>query len=130
MGIVALFVADQHHPAIAQPGEPANDRLVVTEIAIPAERHEIAERLRHVITEMRAHRMPGNLGFLPGSQSLVGARQEVGALHLEPADLRADIDIAVLGGLAQLGNPGFERGDRLFELEVGNHANRASPSRP
>jgi hypothetical protein len=38
--VVALFVADQHHAAVAEPGKAADDRLVLAKQAIPAQRHE------------------------------------------------------------------------------------------
>ena len=45
-GVVAFLVADQHDLAAAQPAEPADDRLVLAEIAVAGERHEILDQAR------------------------------------------------------------------------------------
>jgi hypothetical protein len=121
LGVVAFLVPDHHHLAPVEPRESADNGLVIAEITITAKRHEVGEDLGDVVAEMRPHRMPGHLGFLPGRERCIGAGEQISALRLEPADFSGNIDIAVAGGSAEFGNPSFERGNGLFEFEVSNH---------
>ena len=77
---MALFVPDEHQPAAIQGGEAAHDREVVAEIAIPAKRHEILERMLYVVAEMRPGRMPRYLRLLPRGERGIGAGEQFGAL--------------------------------------------------
>ena len=123
--VVALFMANHHHPAPlavgAQPGESANDRLIFAEIAIASQRDEIGEGVGNVIDKMWPHRVPGDLRLLPGSQGRIGAGEQVCALALKPPNLLRKIDIAARSSRAQFGNPRLKRCHRFLELKIGNH---------
>ena len=124
-GIVALFMADQHHPALAQPRETAQNGLILAIAAVSAQRHEVAEHPFDIVEEMRALRMAGDLRLLPRGQRLVDRIEQIGALALQPGDLAGKVQIAALGGSAQFTNARIKRRNRLFELEIGNHRCRA-----
>ena len=98
-----------------------DNRLILTIQAIAAQRHEPGERQFHIITEMGPRRVARHLGLLPWRQRLVRAGQQFRRLAFQTADFGRKVQVATLCGIAKLGNAGFERGDRLFEFEVGNH---------
>ncbi len=125
-GVVALLVADQHDLAPVEPGEATENGGIVAKAAVAAQRHEFLEGMLDIIAEVRARGMAGNLGLLPRGQRLVDRPQQLGALAFEAFELLVDVDVIAIGGGAQLGNLGFQFGDRLFEFEVGNHRWRAS----
>ena len=123
-GVVAFLVADQHDPSPAEAAEPADDRLVLAEIAVAGERHEILDQAGDIILEMRPLGMAGDLGLLPRRQLGIGVAQQPVRALLEPADLGLDIGFARRGGLAQLGDSRLQLRDRLFEVEKGGHERR------
>ena len=120
-GVVAFLMADQHHPAAADPRQAADDRRVVGEIAVAGQRHEILDQPGDIILEMRPLGMARDLRLLPRRQLGIGVAQQLARLGLEPVDLGVDVESAAARGLAQLGDAGLELGDRLFEIEIGQH---------
>jgi hypothetical protein len=89
-GVVALLLADQHHRLVPEPRRTADDRLVVAEAAVAAERNELAEQMALILEKMRAERMAGNLRLLPGRQRGIEIGEALGRLALELADLLVD----------------------------------------
>jgi acetyl-CoA carboxylase carboxyl transferase subunit alpha len=100
----------------AYPGVGAEERGQAE--AIARERHELVERERDVVAEMRACRMPRDLGLLPRREVGISARKQVGALRLEPPQLRGDVDVVAFRRGAQLGDARLELGDGLLEFEI------------
>ena len=92
-------------------GEAADDRLILAEIAVAAERHEIVEQRVDIILEVRPLGMARDLGLLPRRQRGIGARAAARRSCLEPLDLGGDVDVAALGGRAQFGDARFELRD-------------------
>ena len=95
-GVVALLVADQHHPPPVDPREPADDRRIVGERAIAGQRQEIVGDAGDIILEMRPLRMPRDLRLLPRRQLRIGVAQQLVGLGLEPVDLGVDVDVVAL----------------------------------
>jgi hypothetical protein len=131
-GVVALLVADDHHPPTVDTPQPADDRRIVAECPVAGQFDEIVGDPGDIIVEMRPLRMPRDLGFLPRSQPRISVAQQLGRLRLEASDLGVDVDRARSRGLAQLGDASLELGDRLLEIQEGQHSRRrvgrASPS--
>ncbi|MNC92299.1 hypothetical protein D3C83_86950 [compost metagenome] len=74
---------------------------------------------------MRALGMPGDLCLLPRRKLRIGFLQELRRLCLKPGDLRLNVDVAGRRRLAQFVDPQVQRGDRLFEFEIGQHCGAA-----
>jgi hypothetical protein len=70
-------------------------------------------------------RMPRHLGLLPGGEPAIGLAQHAFGLGLEPADLGIDVEVRILGRLAQLLDARIQLGDRFFEVEEGGHVRSA-----
>ena len=121
LGVVALFVPDQHDLAPVETRHPAHDRLVFAIKAIAAKRHEIVEHHVHVVAKVRARTVTGDLRFLPGRERGVSAGQQLRAFQLQPLDFVGQVYV-LARSLAQLGDTAFEGGNGLFEFEVGGHA--------
>ena len=68
----ALFMAHDHDRAAMELAEPADDRKVLAEIAVAAERSEIHDQLADIVHRMRALGMSRDLGLLPGIEVGVG----------------------------------------------------------
>ena len=67
--------------------------------------------------------MTGDLDLLPWRQRAIGFAQGVLRPLFQPCDLVADIDrLAVLGKLFQFEDLPLEVGNRLFEIEIIEHA--------
>ncbi len=121
-GARALFVTDDADAFAAEAAETADDRIVVAELAVAGERHEIGDQGVDEFETMRALRMARDLGFLPGRQFFVEFPQRLRRLGLKPRDFLFDLDLAAVGlNGAQFLDLGFEFGKRFFEIEVGAH---------
>ena len=129
-GVVAFLMPEQHHAPPVDPRQAADDRRIVGESPVPGERNEVIDDSRHIILEMRSLGMASDLRLLPRSQLRVGIAEELVGLGLEPADLRVDVDRAVARRLAQLGNARLQFGDRLFEVQIGEHVSGAGRTKP
>jgi hypothetical protein len=123
-GVVALFMADHHDLAPADPPEPANDRKIVGKGAVAGERHEILDEAGDIILEVRPLRMAGDLRFLPRRELGIGIAQQLVGFGLELRDLSLDVHRARIRGFAQLGDPALQFLDGLFEFEEGDHGGR------
>ena len=119
--VIAFLLADDHDAAPAQFAKAADHGGIVGEIAIAGERHEILDQPVDIIPEMRALRMAGHLGLLPGRQLRIAIAQHALGAILQAADLRLDIGLGGGRRVTQLGDPGFEFGDRFFKIEKGGH---------
>src|SRR5262249_48467241 len=120
--VVALLLTDQHDGRVAEPRRAADDRLVIAEAAIAAERHEILEQLALIVEEVRPERMTGNLGLLPWRQGCIEVRQALGRLALELADLLVDRHSRIVDReRPELGDFPFEFSNLAFEFEIGMH---------
>jgi hypothetical protein len=119
--VVAFLMADEHHLAAGEPPQAADDRLVLAEIPVSGEWHEIGNQGRDIVLEMGPFGMPRDLGLLPRGQLRIGlAQQPLGTL-LEPLDLGLDVELAGGCGFAQFGDARLELRNRLFEIEKGRH---------
>jgi hypothetical protein len=110
-------VPDQHHRLAAKAREAALDRPVVAERAIARERRVVGEQRFDVVAEVRPLGMPRDLRLLPGREFGVGLTQELVRATLEPRDLVAEVELAVLRQMTQLLDLAFQLADGLFELE-------------
>ena len=107
----------QHHGGSAEPGEAADDGLVVAELAIALQLDEIREQPFDIVDKMRSLGVAGDLGLHPGIKAGVGFLPELLRLFAQLLDLR----IERAGGRreqVQLLDLRLEIGDRLFKLEV------------
>src|SRR3546814_17049459 len=86
--IVALFMPDHHHPAAAKAREPAEDRLIVAEIAVAGARHPVVEQVRDIMFEMRAVGMPRDPRLLPRRTLPIDFAQQFRVCITEPAATR------------------------------------------
>jgi hypothetical protein len=114
-------VPDQHHLASAKPAETADDRLVLGEVAVPGERHEILDQAGDIVLEVRPLRMTRDLRLLPGRQPGIGVAQHAFGLGLQLVDLGIDVDRAGLRSFAQFGNARFQFRERFFEIQERCH---------
>ena len=118
----AFFVADHAQAVAVEAAEPADEGVVVAELAVAGERGEIGQQRRHIVEAVRPLRMARHLGFLPGRQRRVELLQRRVGLAFEPGDLLADGDrVAGLLERAQLLDLRLQFGDRLFEIEIASH---------
>ena len=123
-GVVALFVTDEHDLATVKLPQPADDCLVVAEISISAERHEILDQGGDIILEMRTLRVAGDLRLLPWRQPGISLPQQPVGLLLEAPDLGLDVELARGRCVAKLGDARFELSDRFFEIKESRHEPR------
>ena len=119
--VVALLMADQHHPMAADGGEAAEDRRIVGEGAVPGQRKEILREPRDIILEVRPLGMARDLRLLPRGQLGISVAEQLGRLGFELADLGIEVELAGLGRVAKLRHAGFQLRDRLLEFEVRLH---------
>ena len=70
-GVAPLLVADHHHRLAVEAGEAAHDRLVVAEDAVAVQLDAVLEQQADEVERVRALRVPGDLGALPGGQARV-----------------------------------------------------------
>ena len=92
-GVVALLMADQHHPAAVDPREAADDRGVVRKRAVAGQRQEIVGDAGDIILEMRPVGVARDLRLLPRRQLGIGVAQQLVRFGLELADFGIDIDV-------------------------------------
>ena len=85
-------MADDADALAAEAAEAADDGLVVAELAVAGERHELGDQPGDVVEAMRPLRMAGDLRLLPGRQLGVELLQRRAAFAFEPADLVGDGD--------------------------------------
>jgi hypothetical protein len=119
--VAALLVPDQDHAPTVDPRQPADDRLVFAVKPVAAERQELVERETDIIDEVRAHRMAGDEGLLPGRERPVSSAEQGSGFLFEPLDLGRDVDLTAVRGRAQLFDPRLERGHRFLKLEIAGH---------
>ena len=115
-------MADDAEALAAEAAEAADDRLVVAELAVAGERHEVGDQRGDVVEAVRPLGMARHLRLLPGRELGIELLERLRGLGLEAGNLLADGD-RVLAGLerAQLLDLGLELGHRLFEVEVAAH---------
>jgi hypothetical protein len=114
-------MADDHHAATAKARQPAQNRLIVAEIAVAGERHPVVEHLGDIMFEMRSVWVTRNLRLLPGRQLRIDIAQQFRGLVLQPCDIIIDVERGVVPHFAQFGNLPIERGDLFFEVQKGCH---------
>src|SRR6202043_3686781 len=125
LGDGALLLTDDADAFAAKPAEPADDRLVLAELAIARERREIGHQRTDVVEAVGPFGMARDLGLLPGRQLGIEVFQRLQRLRLEPHDLLADRDaVAARLDRAQFLDLGFEFRHRLFEVEIAAHSSR------
>ena len=76
-------MSDHHHRAAAEPAEPADDCLVLGEVAVACERREVLDQAADEVEAVRAILMARHLGLLPGGELGIGLFQGVARLRLE-----------------------------------------------
>ena len=69
LGVGALLVADDHDGTAAKPPKPADDRLVLGEIAVAGHGREVLDQRVDEVEAMRALGMTRHLGLLPGRRA-------------------------------------------------------------
>ena len=117
LGVAALLLADDHHAALVDRRQPADDRMVVGKAAVAVQFDEIGRDALQVIEHVGPFRMPGELDALPRGE--VGEDLFLGRLEffLNGVNLRREIDL-LFGGLFL---QGFERllefGDGFLEFQ-------------
>ncbi len=110
-------MADHHHRSPLEPGSPADDGWIVGEAPVPVELPEALEDLVDIVLGIGTPGMAGDLGYLPGGQAAVDLLRLAAGLALEPLDLFADVEVGLVGDIAQLLDLRFQLGDRLLEVE-------------
>ena len=115
-------MADDADALAAEAAEAADQGLVLAELAVAGERHELRDQPADVVEAMRPLRMARHLGFLPRRQLGVEVPERQRRLGFEPADVLGDGDgVAALLHRAQLLDLGFQLGHRFFEIEITAH---------
>src|SRR5215207_2353608 len=115
---------DQHHLAAIDAAEPADDRLIVGKGAVSGERQEIVDQALDIILEVGPVGVPRDLRLLPRREPRIGVAKQFVGLGLEPRNLGIEVDLALARRAAELGDPGLELGERLFEIKVVAHSAR------
>ena len=110
-------MTDDDNRAARHPTDAADDRGVVRVHAVAVQFLKIRDDARNVVGRIGPHRVPRDLGNLPGRQLGEDALRERFALALQPGDLLVDIDLGVIADVAQLVDLCLELGNRLFEFE-------------
>ena len=108
--------------------------MILTKIAIPAQRHEIGEGVLHIVAEMRALRVARDLRLLPRAERGVEPLEHVRALRLELRKLVTHVDLiapvgALIGG-TKFGDLRLQLGHRLLEIQKSQHSRLLSRCRP
>ena len=116
----AFLVTHDHHGAVLKTPEPADDGGVFRETAVAGQRREIVDQFLDIVGEMGPVGMPGDLGFLPCRQLLVGVGEHLGRFVLKLADFLIDIH-GFVGNASQLEDFRLEFSDRLLEIKKRNH---------
>ncbi len=115
-----------HDRAAAEPAEPADDGLVLGEVAVARHGREVLDQRVNEIEAVGPLGMARDKRLLPRRELGVGVDQSGARLLLQLLDLLRDRDLAlVVFERAQLGDLAFELGDGLLEVEIGSDGNRA-----
>ncbi|MNN27733.1 hypothetical protein D3C81_1412760 [compost metagenome] len=117
LGVVTLFVAHDHDRLTAEAGQAADDRLIVAELTVAVQFHEVGEQALEVVDEVRALRVARDLGAHPRVKIGVGLDAQGVGLLAQGGDLGLE-RAAGRGQMRQLRDLGFQLGDGLFEFEV------------
>ena len=120
--IVALFMPNDHHAAAMQARKAAHDRLVIAKGAVPCQGHEVFKHRFDIMFEMWPFRVPCDLRFLPCRQIGIGILQLLVRLVAQFGDFGARINVAITRSILQFKDARFERGNRLFKIEIYHHA--------
>ena len=78
-GVVALLLADDADRLAPEAAEAADDRLVLAELAVARERHEIGDQALDVIVEVRPPLGARDLRLLPGRERCVESASALAA---------------------------------------------------
>src|SRR5690606_20825433 len=101
----------------AEAGQAAQDGLVVAELTIAVQLHEVGEQAVDVVHEVRTLRVARDLGAHPRFQVGVGLGAHGVGLLAPGGDLGLERS-AGRRQQRQLGDLGVQLGDRLFEFEI------------
>ena len=111
--------------------QATQDRLVLAEFAVAGQGREVLDQPANVIDAMRPLRMARDLGLLPGREARVEVGQGLGGLGLQLGQLFADRRrIPALRQGPEVFDPGFQFGDGLFKIEIGDHGPDRLGARP
>ena len=115
-------MAEQADAFAAEAAEAADDGVVVAELAVARERHEIGDQLGDVVQAVRPLRVAGDLRLLPGGEVGVELLERRRRLGLQAGDLVADGHrVAGFAHGAQFLDLGLQFGHRFLEIEVAAH---------
>ncbi len=92
LGVAPLLVTDHHDRLAVKTGEAADDGVVVAEVAVTVQFHELGEDQAQVIEGERTIDMAGNLGRLPAGKICKHVFAHLLCLLLKFGDLRGEID--------------------------------------
>ena len=108
-------MADDDDGLVVEPGQSADQRVVVGIHAIAVQLLEIGEALVDVVERVRPLRMTRELSNLPRRQVGEDAARQRFALVPQARDLLADVELGVVPDELQCVDPRFELCDRLFK---------------
>jgi hypothetical protein len=120
LGGGALLLADDANALAAEAAEAADQRFVLTELAVAGERGEFGDQCVDVIDQMRPRWPTRHLCLLPRRQVGIQIDQRLRGALLDACDLVTDV-AAAGRERAQFVELGIEFGDRLFEIEIASH---------
>ena len=110
-------MADDDDGLVIEPGQAADQRVVVGVHPIAVQLLKVREALVDVVERVRPLRMARELGDLPCGQVGEDAARQRLALVPEARDLLADIELGVLADELEGIDARLELGDRLFKLQ-------------
>ncbi len=108
---------DDHRPPI-QARKTTDDSRIIGKQTISVQLLKIGKDSLNIIEAKGAPWVACELRYLPGRERRKHRFCELSALGLQPFNLSCDIELAVLAGVAQRLNLGFQLGDWLFEIQV------------
>ena len=115
-------MADDADALAAEAAEAADDRVVVAELAVAGQGHEVGDQGADIVEAMGPLGMAGDLRLLPRRELGIEVLERLRRLGLQAGDLLADCGRAVAGlQRAQFLELGLELGHRLFEIEIAAH---------
>ena len=124
-GGIAFFLTENGNRLAVEAAKAGLEGGVLAELAVTCQRRPFGDQLADIVGKVRALRMTGHLGLLPGGeaavdfhQSLVGAAGEAVHLFVDRHGL-----IGRGHGL-EFGNLACEVGNGFFEIEVRLHRTR------
>ena len=119
LGVMAFFVADNHHWLVVEAGQSAHDSVVIGEVAVTSQRDEFAEQSLDIVLAMRPIRVAGDLAFAPGGQVFVQVFQQFTGLLVQRGGFLCHVHFRVLFGEgAKLFGLAFDLGQVAFKVEV------------